>query len=210
MARKDTKLRLLDVAEEMFAGKGYANTSMRSLTGKAGANLAAVNYHFGSKEGLMRAVLERRLLPLNNQRQQRLEEVMSKARQNGQPPAARDLLRAYIDPTMALRRSGRGARAFIVIISRALGDPDATVRASFVALITPQIDYLRDCLAQALPHLSPQEIFWRVHFALGAMTNILHGLDRHDMFPKSMMPDPLASLEEMLLNFLASGMEAGA
>jgi len=205
--RKNTKTRLLDVAEEMFAQKGYADTSMRALTGKAGANLAAVNYHFGSKEGLLQAVLERRLLPLNLIRREGLEAVMHRANEAVQLPHVRDLLQAFIEPALTLRKSGRGARAFIVIISRGISEPDPMVRATFINLVLPILRYFNECLAAALPHLSPRELFWRFHFCMGAMTHVLHGMDKHEMFPPEMVPDDAGIVVEMLLHFLTAGME---
>jgi len=72
MSEPNTRERLLDTAEALISANGYANTSLREITAQAGANLAAVNYHFGSKEGLVSAMLERRLTPLNKKRTHRL------------------------------------------------------------------------------------------------------------------------------------------
>ncbi|NOQ41505.1 MAG: TetR family transcriptional regulator, partial [Desulfuromusa sp.] len=65
MAQYDTKTRILNSAEQLFAREGFHSTSLRTLTSRAEANLASVNYHFGSKDALLQAVIERRLLPLN-------------------------------------------------------------------------------------------------------------------------------------------------
>ena len=59
MAQSDTVKRILDAAEQLFAEKGFAETSLRLITSKAGVNLAAVNYHFGSKKSLIQAVFVR-------------------------------------------------------------------------------------------------------------------------------------------------------
>ena len=86
MNRGDTKTRILDAAENLFAARGYHNTSLREITKEAGVNLAAVNYHFGSKEALLRAVIKRRLVPLNQVRTRRLHEVREKARREKRRP----------------------------------------------------------------------------------------------------------------------------
>jgi len=86
MSLSDTKERILDSAEYFFARKGFHNTSLRAITGRAGVNLAAVNYHFGSKEALLEAVFERRLVPLNRVRRQNLEVVRETARKEGRTP----------------------------------------------------------------------------------------------------------------------------
>ena len=112
MAQEDTKSRILDTAEMLFARNGYHLTSLRSLTSQARVNLAAVNYHFGSKEALLRAIIERRLLPLNQIRTEKLSAALQTARQNNQPPKTETLLRAFIEPTLAFRHSGAGAEKF--------------------------------------------------------------------------------------------------
>jgi AcrR family transcriptional regulator len=208
MANIDTKNELLNAAEELFALQGYHTTSLRAITGKAKANLAAVNYHFGSKEALLRAVIERRLLPLNWLRRSRLEGVMADAAAADKRPETRRLLAAFVEPTLSFRSSGRGARAFIILISRGLGEPDPTVRSIFIHAIQPLFAYFAECLAVALPMLPAREIFWRVHFMVGSLAHIMHGLDKEQMFPREMIPQDPKELVEMLLTFLAAGMEA--
>ena len=61
----DTRERLLDAAKYLFAQRGVDATSLRHITAEAAANLASVNYHFGSKEALFRAVFVRRIGPVN-------------------------------------------------------------------------------------------------------------------------------------------------
>jgi AcrR family transcriptional regulator len=68
LASKDTKERILDAAERLFAAHGFAGTSLRAVTKEAGVNLAAVHYHFGTKEDLLRAVLSRIVIPVNRER----------------------------------------------------------------------------------------------------------------------------------------------
>ena len=61
----ETRTRLLDSAEQLFAERGIDATSLRAITTAAGANLASVNYHFGSKDELFREVVSRRIGPVN-------------------------------------------------------------------------------------------------------------------------------------------------
>ena len=75
----DTKERILDVAERLFADRGFPATPLRDITSEAGVNVASVNYHFGSKEALLAAVLERRLHPVNARRLELLDAIESAA-----------------------------------------------------------------------------------------------------------------------------------
>ena len=69
------KLRLVEAAEKLFAENGFEAVSVRDITKEAGANVAAVNYHFGSRDGLVVAVMSRYLTPVNQERLTRLEKA---------------------------------------------------------------------------------------------------------------------------------------
>src|SRR5258706_5167560 len=94
----DTKTRILDAAEQLFMEHGFEATSMRQLTSAAGVNLAAVNYHFGSKEELFQAVLTRRLDPMNQERIELLQKVEREA--GGKPLSCENVLFAMLIPAL--------------------------------------------------------------------------------------------------------------
>jgi len=207
--QKDTKERLLDAGEQFFARDGYHCTSLRTLTKGAQVNLAAVNYHFGSKEGLLRAVIKRRLVPLNQVRTKRLQEVKEKARQEMRRPEPGEVLRAFIEPTFAFKDSGPGARNFITLIGRAFSEPDDTVRTIFMELIDPLFHLFSDILAESLPDL-PKAVFrWRLHFIIGAMAHTLLGATASHIRRESDMPSPApAKLVDMFVAFVTAGIQA--
>src|SRR5579863_9327890 len=91
-----TKDRLLDAAERLFAQHGIEATSLRVITREAGVNLAAVNYHFQSKEALMHAVIARRLDPINEKRLAMLDACEAKAGEG--PLAVDEVLHALLGP----------------------------------------------------------------------------------------------------------------
>ncbi|HXV21592.1 MAG TPA: TetR family transcriptional regulator [Desulfuromonadales bacterium] len=209
MSQTDTKDRILDAAEHLFASEGFHNTSLRAITGEARANLAAVNYHFGSKEALLEAVFERRLVPLNHLRRERLETVRKAAHQSGCRPSAREVLRAFVEPTLSFRDSGPGAEAFVRLVGRAIAEPDDTLRKIFMRQMEPIFFLLYDTLAEALPHLSGSALFWRLHFALGALGHTLCMAGRFQLLPPGVAPPTDAtSLTTLLLDFVTAGMEA--
>lgn len=214
----DTKQRILDAAERLFAREGYNNTSLRAITGEADVNLAAVNYHFGSKEALLEAVFERRLVPLNQVRRQRLEIVGETAQREERRPSPRETLAAFIEPTLAFRESAAGAGEFSNLVGRAIIDPDDTVRKIFLHHIEPIFHLLFDTLREALPDLPPDKLFWRVQFSLGAMGHTIHmratGDDAQKNGKFKCLPHGIisscdaASMTDMLLTFITAGMEA--
>ncbi len=209
MPSSSTKNRLLDCAETLFARDGYHSTSLRLLTEQAKANLAAVNYHFGSKENLLHAVIERHLTPLNAERRTRLEEVMRCSREQSQRPAVANLLRAFIQPPLEFRSTNPAAREFLTLVGRSWNDPDQTVRRCVVSLGLPIFQYFSECLRQALPDLPQPVLQTRLQFLIGAMSAVM--CDNQESFDQDgILSSPLAEKEKQaqLLKFLRAGLEA--
>ena len=162
----DTKTSLLDAAERLFAELGIAGASMRAVTRAADANLAAVHYHFGSKEGLVRAVFRRRLTPLNRERIARLDDLLATGR-------ARDveaIVEAFVGPPLRMIGSEPGGRAFAQLLARAVQEPGAGSRELVLEEFREVIGRFAAALAKALPSLSREEVLWRLHFMIGSLS----------------------------------------
>jgi len=172
MSQVDTKQRILDAAEHLFARQGFHGTSLRAITTRAKANLAAVNYHFGSKEALLDAVFDRRLIPLNEARRQRIEAVRAAAHDQGGATSVEAALRAFIEPTFQFRDAG-GTDDFVTLVGRAISEPDEVLSRSFIEHVEPIIHLMLAVLQEALPDLSPNAVFWRLQFALGAISHTM-------------------------------------
>ena len=115
--RKVTKTGILDSAEELFASRGPNATSLRQIIGKAKVNLAAIHYHFGSKESLLEAVLARRLVPLNAERLALLD-VYERAAGKRAVPLPK-VLEALVGPALRLSRDpGKGGERFMRLLGR--------------------------------------------------------------------------------------------
>ena len=171
-----TKDRILDAAEALFMEHGFEATSMRALTAAAGVNLAAVNYHFGTKEVLFQAVLVRRLDPMNQQRVELLTRLEQKARP--QPLACDRIMLALFIPALKLARDpARGGKDFLRLLGRAYADPAPFIRQFLSAQYAAMIARFKDAFAQALPHLPRKELSWRLHFIMGALSYTLAGTD---------------------------------
>ena len=207
---KDTKEIILDKAEELFANKGYKGTSLRMITAAAEVNLAAVNYHFGSKEGLVTAVISRRIVPLNEQRCLQLSEVLCKAESAGNRPKLSEVLRAFIEPTLLLPESAPGARNFVALIGRAMADTDETARRIFIKHMGPAIRMFHDALAEALPEMPEDILYWRLNFVIGALSHTLRCIDKCPVPLDSAEPRNAQQLVDLLLPFVSEGMEAPA
>ncbi|MDX1692964.1 MAG: TetR/AcrR family transcriptional regulator [Ketobacteraceae bacterium] len=165
MAQKDTVERILDAAEALFAERGFAETSLRTITSTAGVNLAAVNYHFGSKKALIQAIFVRYLDPLADA----VSEELNEAEDGDKNLAISDLLMLLTRSVYKVHgHSARRITGFMRLLGLAytqsqghlrnyLGERYGAVFRRFVSLLRP-----------ACPELSDIDLFWNTHFALGA------------------------------------------
>lgn len=206
--QRDTKTRILDAAERLFAGSGFHNTSLRAITNDAGVNIAAVNYHFGSKESLIEEVFKRRLLPINRIRREELEKIRDAARRENRRPDARDVMHAFIAPVFRFRDTEPGAAAFISLVGRTMGEPDQRLREKLMDHFRPMFFLCYEILCEALPDVSREVLFWRLQFSIGAMSHTLHMLDQLKVFPEGVVPAfDAATMTDMVVSFVTAGVE---
>lgn len=206
---QDTKSRILDAAESLFTEHGFEATSLRQLTTAAGVNLAAVNYHFGTKEELFQAVLTRRLDPMN---QERIDLLARYEREAGDRPlTCEKILSAMLIPALKLARDEqRGGKDFLRVLGRAYADPAPFIRNFLSAQYAEMIASFKEAFQRALPHLTKQELTWRLHFVMGALSYTLAGTDAlkliSQVVPHEKDNDEL--LLQRLAPFLAAGLKA--
>ncbi|WP_427925559.1 TetR/AcrR family transcriptional regulator [Streptomyces sp. cg40] len=165
-ASADTKGRILDVAERLFGERGYAGTSLRAVTVAAAANVAAVNYHFGSKEGLLRAVVDRAMAPVNGARQRLLDGLLA----DGGKPEVADLVEGFVRTGASLARSREGdAPALARFLGRVVCEPDPEIRRLFADEVGAVEGRYLEELARALPTLSADEVGFRYRVMIGLL-----------------------------------------
>ena len=157
-----TRDRLLDAAERLFAARGFEAASLRDVTSQAKANVAAVNYHFGSKDALVRAVFERRLGEVNRRR-----IALLNAPGRGRP-TPEQILHAFIAPTFDLMKE---APHFIRLMGRFQAEPDSHVHDFVTSRCREVADQFRRALTAALPGIPVEDLFWRMHFVMGALVH---------------------------------------
>lgn len=206
MEATDTREALLDAAESLFAEHGVQAASLRAITQQAQANLAAVHYHFGSKEALVRAVFSRRVGPLNQERLRQLDEC---ERTGG---GVEEVLSAFIEPLLRVaRQTPEGTRHFARLMGRSFSEPNEEVRTIVMEEFAPTIRRFVEALARRLPHLPESEVLWRFHFAAGAMAHTIacgHLLERYS--EGLCRPGRLEEAQDHLVTFLAAGLRAPA
>ena len=174
-AASDTKTRIFEAAEELFIDQGYEALSLRHITARANVNLAAVNYHFGSKEALVHAMLARRLDQLNIERLRLLDRFESML---GERLTCEHVLGAMFLPALRLARDTQvSGRAFLRLLGRAYTDMSPFVRDFLDTHYASVGERFFNAFARALPHLPREELGWRLNFAMGALSGVLAGSD---------------------------------
>jgi len=160
-----TKDRILGAAEELFAQHGFGGTSLRQVTSRADVNIAAVNYHFGSKENLVNEVFRRRMDGMSSRRL-----ALLRIAQETHPAELEPILEAFVEPALALARDRQGGGAFIRVIARAYAEQNDGLRK----FMSDQYGHvLRDfakAISACVPALSKEQLYWRLDFLAGALT----------------------------------------
>jgi AcrR family transcriptional regulator len=208
MAEADTRLRILDAAETLFTEQGLEATTLRQITAAAEANLAAVNYHFGSKEELIREVFRRRLTWLNQQRLQELDRLEAQA--GGAPLKPSRILEAFFGVALRMSADTRGGgRNFMRLLGRTYSKPSEFIRGFLAEEYAAVLARFKAALVRALPGVPGEEILWRFHFMLGAMSYAISGTDALHIVAEDALDDRDGeALYARLMSFMIGGLRA--
>lgn len=202
----DTREALLDTAEKLFSEHGIQAASLRMITQQAGVNLAAVHYHFGSKEGLVREVFSRRLRPLAEERL-RLLDACDLAGSEG----IEQVIHAFVAPLIRrMREAPDGAHEFAQLMGRVFSEPSEDVRSMLVQEFKPTADRFVEALRQLLPGLSERELMWRFHFLAGGMGHTVACRKMVTRFSEGLCDSNPDEMLRYLVTFMASGLRAPA
>jgi AcrR family transcriptional regulator len=195
-----TKERILDAAEALIAEEGFKGASLRDITSRAGVNLAAVNYHFQSKDHLVQAVILRRMAPVNEARLTMLDALEA----SGREPGVRPVLEAFLTPMFT-----GGGDTLARLLGRIYSDPS---EAHF-RLIEPGIRAILprfwQALHRAMPQASPGAVMLGIHFAIGSTAFFL--LMGHALQPLSggaVDPADRGRILRALVDYAEAGLRA--
>jgi AcrR family transcriptional regulator len=169
-----TKNKILDAAETLFADKGFNGTSLREITSLAEVNLAAVNYHFGSKKELIKAVMSRYM----NELSPRLEKALLAICQSDEQPNLIEVFSAFVEPLLALNDfQENGTSNFLQLLGRGYTDSQGFLRWFLTTSYPNVIDNFVNAVHKAYPELSAEDMFWRLHFTMGTIVFTMSSSD---------------------------------
>lgn len=168
----ETRERLLDAAEALFAERGFEGTSMRAITQGAGTSVSAANYHFGSKEKLLHETLRRATAPANERRLELLDRYQAEA--GDSPLPLERVLDAFLRPVMEwrLRDGVDGARQ---ISARLFSDPPQLIQSIKVEIFGPMSRRFLEALERALPDHEPADVELAYQFLIAIMVHVISG-----------------------------------
>lgn len=208
MATHDTKDRILDAAERLFGERGFEGASLRAVTAEAAVNLAAVHYHFGSKEALLRATAARRLEPINAERLRRLDKIEAQA--GSGPLSLESILAAFLQPFLQVGQRAPGDLVQLrQIAARIYSEPMELVRPLVAELFGEVAERFVRALCRALPGLRPEEVALRLQFTVGVMIHVISGHLANVADPRmgNLVSDDETLLRAMI-EFVAAGLRS--
>ncbi|MEE8523011.1 MAG: TetR/AcrR family transcriptional regulator [Thermoanaerobaculia bacterium] len=200
----DTKTALLDAAEAVISEHGFAGASLRAITANAGTNLAAVNYHFGSKEELARAAIARYLGPVNAERLRLLDQ----AEKNGGELSS--LVAAFVGPVIRFGQHlpDRG-RHFAQLCGRAMTQPEPVLRELMIGELGDAIRRFQAAFSRALPLVPRDELLWRIQFMVGAMAHTMAGVELIDEIHDGLLDTrDVEGIVDRMVRFVGAGLAA--
>ena len=159
-----TKDRILSAAEALFARQGFAATSLRQVTSRADVNIAAVNYHFGSKENLVNEVFRRRMDQMSEERLAALKVACCE-----RPGELEPVLAAFVEPALAMAQDRHGGADFVRVIARAYAKSNDGLRKFLSDRYGHVLREFAKAITGCVEGLGKEELYWRLDFLAGAL-----------------------------------------
>ena len=206
----NTKDNILNAAERLFAERGYEATSLRTITTAAGVNLAAVNYHFQSKDQLLRALFTRGMQRLNRKRLALLDSYEAEYRNKPIPPEK--LARALIEPMLDVTGNhSKGSKVFGMLLGRMYASPQGPLDDILVSDIEKFSERFKTAIRRTLPEIPLEDLFWRSFFAIGSTAHTLISSHLIEIISHGLCdPDDREAMLERLIAFIVAGLIAPA
>ena len=198
----ETKEQILNVAEKLFAENGFTGTSLRRVISEAGVNLSAVNYHFGSKEELFRAVVQRVSQPVVRGELKLLKKLQSSKNDY----TLEEVLTCFVTPPFEVMLNSGDRQLYCGrFMGRCRLEPDNIGNIAKQEFQDSEDAYL-DALQRVLPDQSRNEIHWKLDLMIACLIRVLTQAEKPHGLIQQKSIDRIDEIVSQLVNFLASGM----
>jgi AcrR family transcriptional regulator len=201
-SRPSARRRLIEASEQLFADHGWNAVSIRTIVAAADVNLAALHYHFGSKEQLLAEIFAARAKPIAQERMRLLAAI-----DLDDAPSLERILEAFLRPALTIGSDHRfGGRAFVKLRARLATEPEAVSRRILANAFDESSGEFLDALGRALPEIPRADLEWRFHFMLGAMFYTMADAGRIQSLTDGRCdPGRVEDALENIIPFLAAG-----
>lgn len=202
----ETQVKILEAAELELADCGFAGASIRNITQRAGVNVASINYHFGSKEELLKELFKYRILPLNELRLRLLSEAQEK-REEGVVPVF-ELVDILVRPTVSKLMTTEGRR-FVQAMARCMSEPLDFMCELDEEIFKEVFQAFFAAFQKSLPDLDPETLVNKLHFIICSMVGFMMHFPRMDRFVgRDLSGDAFDHMLDQYIEFIATGIEA--
>ena len=201
-ASADTKEQLLNVAEQLIAERGYAGTTVRSIANQANANLAAVNYHFGSKEELFRAIFSRIAKPIVAEQL----TMLAMLQERESLPSVEEILTAFLKP--CLKKIVHGESFQIVraqFMGRCGSEPEPLQNIASGEFMESRLAFL-DIQQKVITDCSRKDLNWKLDLVIATLIRVQNEAGKPDSLLKSSQPEDVDYAIQYLVKSLTPGM----
>ena len=203
-APTDTKAQILNATEVLIAERGYASTSVRNIISQAGANIAAVHYHFGSKEDLFRAVFSRISSPMVEAQL----SLLAAAESAQQPASVEAILQAFLRPPVEQLIQNTDARMIrCQFMGRCWSEPEPVQSIAYESFKASRVAFI-DALQQALPDQSRQTLHWKLDMVIATLVRLISDAGKPNALLTGAEADEIDAAIGQLVGFLTPGMSA--
>ncbi len=200
----DTKEQIISVAERLFAERGFTGTTLRNVVSEAEVNLAAVNYHFGSKENLFRAVVARFARPVVAQEL----NLLSKLTTRDELPSVEEILTAMLQPSLEILTQDDNTRLVRAqFMGRCRTEPEPIQSIAYKEF-APALEPFLDVLQQILPEQSRSQLSWKFDLVITALVRVLMEAGKPYALLKTISPEDIQATTQQLVKFLSPGMRS--
>lgn len=201
-----TKLALIEAAAALIAERGFDAVTVREITGRAGTNIASVKYHFGSKEDLIDAVVANFVAPVNLERLARIDAL---EKEGGF--CAEQLLRAFLEPMLSqIKGSPLSEKLFGQLMGRMIGERPYEFPEQVMGQFREVAGRFVPAFMKAEPRLTEEDVFWRIHFSFGVMSNMLtNGELLKTVTEGKVGEEQLEKTMSRVIDFCAAGFKQG-
>ena len=204
-----TKNRLLDATERLFALHGFVGVTMRGVAERAHTNIASAHYHYGSKEGMVMAMLKRRIEPINANRLKYLGNSRNLAGNRPLPP--HEIFQALILPVChEIAKSSATRENLAQLVARSFTEPVRFIQKMHQRFFRELSENFIEELQRTYPNADKKDLYWNLHLVISSMLGTFAQQRRLNDFSKGLCDESdIEDLGSRLIDFVSTGFEAG-